>query len=145
MTLEMMEVFGWENVRGGDFVVIESYKLKFSLQHIYNFEENKIRYYVPNCLYLFGSTDDWHVYVLQLMNNRYYVGSCKQLGKALGAHFNGSGISWTRENKVIELLELITIKPGSGSYLEVKDRLIKNYISRYGWENIMGGQMPPRP
>jgi hypothetical protein len=141
---KMRKVFGWENVRGGDFVIVECYKLKVLLEHIYDFEENKIKYYVPNRPYLFGSSDDWHVYVLGLRNNRYYVGSCKQLGKALGAHFNGLGISWTQENKVIKLLELITIKPDSGSYLEVKDRLVRDYISRYGWENVRGGQMPPR-
>lgn len=99
---------------------------------------------MPNCPYRFGSSDDWHVYALELINNRYYIGSCKQLGKALGAHFNGLGISRRQENKVIKLLELITIKPDSDSNLEVKDRLVRDYISRYGWENVRGGQMPPR-
>jgi len=66
------------------------------------------------------------------------------LGKSLGEHFNGKGMAWTRDNPVIKVLELITIKPGSGRYLELKNRLLMDYILRYGWENVMRGQMPPR-
>ena len=92
MTLKMMETFGWENVRGGDFLVNETYKLQPLIAHIYNFEKNKINYYIENCHYLFGSSGHWHIYVLELADQHYYIGSCKQLGKDLGEHFNGTGI-----------------------------------------------------
>lgn len=142
MTLQNMERFGWENVRGGDFTVVESYRMKERLEHIYDFMENKIRYYVADCKYLFGSGDDWHVYVLELENNCFYVGSCQRLGKSLGEHFNGKSIAWTRDNRVVKVCELITIKPGAGSYLELKNRLVTDYIRQYGWEKVRGGQMP---
>jgi predicted GIY-YIG superfamily endonuclease len=144
LTLYYMEQFGWENVRGGDFVIVESYLLRERLEHIYDFMQNKIKYYVPDCKYLFGSTDDWHVYVLELKNDCFYVGSCQRLGKSLGEHFSGKGIAWTRDNPVVKVLELVTIPLGGESYLELKNRLLLDYIDRYGRDNVMGGQMPAK-
>ncbi len=145
MTLQAMERYGWENVRGGDFLVLETYLLKERLQHIYDFTSNKIKYYVAdNRRFLFGGSDNWFIYVLALCNGRFYIGSCQHLGKALGEHFNGKGIAWTRENLVIKVLELIIVKPGTGSHLELKNRLLLDYILQYGWENVLGGQMPKR-
>jgi hypothetical protein len=136
MTLQQMERFGWENVRGGDFTIVESYRLQERLEHIYDFEQNKIKYYVANCSYLFGTCDDWHVYVLGLENDRFYIGSCLRLGKSLGEHFGGKGIAWTRDNPVAKVLELITIKPGEGSYLKLKTRLVQGYVDRYGHDKV---------
>ena len=68
-------------------LVLEIYPLKERLEHIYNFAENKIRYYIKDKRrYLFGSSENWLIYVLQLCNGRCYIGSCKQLGKALGEY-----------------------------------------------------------
>lgn len=89
MTLQMMERFGCENVSGGDFLVVESYRLRERIEYIFDSTTNKIRYYVRDCRYLFGLCEDWHVYVLELENDRFYVGSCQRLGKSLGEHFNG--------------------------------------------------------
>lgn len=144
MTLQFMEKFGWENVRGGDYLVVESFKLQERISHIYDCEKNKIRYFVPDCPYLFGSFGEWHVYVLELESNFYYVGSCQKLGKSLGAHFDGKSIAWTRDHRAVKVLELITMKPGDGSHLELKERLVNEYIARYGRDNVLGGQMPPR-
>lgn len=144
LTLQNMERFGWENVRGGDFLVVESYRLKERLDHIFDTDNNKIKYYIADCHYLFGSCDDWHVYVLQLENARFYIGSCQRLGKSLGEHFSGKGISWTRDNPVLRVLELVTLKPGEGSYLELKSKLLDDYIKRYGRDFVLSGNMPPK-
>jgi len=42
MTLHYMERFGWENVRGGDFLVVESYRLKERLEYIYDTGNNTL-------------------------------------------------------------------------------------------------------
>ncbi|MBS1504069.1 MAG: GIY-YIG nuclease family protein [Bacteroidetes bacterium] len=145
MTLQAMERYGWENVRGGEFLVVENYLLKDRLKYIYDFEANKIRYYVNDKRhYLFGQDGSWLVYALELTNHHYYVGSCKNLGKSLGEHFNGTGISWTRNNPVNGVVELIVVKPEFEDYLEVKNRLLMTYIDKYGWSNVLGGQMPAR-
>jgi hypothetical protein len=130
---------------GGDFLVIETYLLKERLEHIYDFATNKIKYYIKDKRrYLFGGSDDWLIYVLELCNGRFYIGSCQHLGKALGEHFNGKGIAWTQDNPVISVLDLICVKPGAESYLELKNKLLMEYILQYGWENVLGGQMPKR-
>jgi predicted GIY-YIG superfamily endonuclease len=144
MTLHYMEKFGWENVRGGDYLVVEGFKLQERISHIYDCEQNRIKYFVRDCPYLFGSFGEWHVYVLELEHDRYYIGSCQRLGKSLGEHFAGKAIAWTRDNRVVKVLELITIQPGSGSHVELKDQLLMDYIGRFGWENVGGWPMPPR-
>jgi len=145
MTLQAMERYGWENVRGGEFLIVESNLLKIRLKHIYDFENNKIRYYVTDMKkYLFGQCADWLIYVLELADNYFYIGSCKHLGKALGPHFDGTGIYWTRIHPVVKVSELIIVKPDEGNYIEVKDKLKLDYINRYGWDNVKCGQMPKR-
>jgi len=137
-TLRLGKCQGW------GFFGSRNLPVKERLEHIYDFAENKIKYYVPRNCYLFGASDDWLIYVLELCNDRFYIGSCKHLGKALGEHFSGKGIAWTQENPVTRVLEVITVKPGSESYLELKSRLVNDYILQYGWKNVLGGQMPKR-
>ena len=144
MTLQFMERFGWENVRGGDYVVVESFKLQERISHIYDSKHNKIRHFVPDCRYLFGSFGEWHIYILELANGCFYIGSYQKLGKSLAAHFDGKSIAWTRDNKVLKVIDLITIKPVSDNYLKLKERLLTGYISRYGWEKVRGCYMPAR-
>jgi len=145
MTLQAMERYGWENVRGGEFLIVESNLLRMSLEHIYDFEANKIRYYVETLKqYLFGNCANWLIYVLELNNGRFYIGSCKQLGKAVGGHFNGKSLDWTIDNPVMRVTQVIQVTREMGSYKEYKNRLLLEYISRYGWDNVRGGNMPPK-
>src|ERR1700753_1545356 len=44
MTLQAMERFGWENVRGGGFFVGGNYLLRERVAYIYGFAQNKIGY-----------------------------------------------------------------------------------------------------
>jgi len=145
MTLQAMERFGWENVRGGDFLVVENYLLQERLEHIYDFEQNKIKYYVTDMKrYLFGGCEDWLIYVLELCDSHFYIGSCQQLGKTLGGHFSGKGIAWARDHPVVKVAELIVIKADMGNHVEMKNKMLNDYISRYGWKNVLDGEMPKK-
>lgn len=84
LTLQYMERFGWENVRGGEFLVVESYRLKERIDFIYDTQRNKIKYYLPDCRYLFGSCGDWHVYVLELAHDRFISAVVRVWVKRLG-------------------------------------------------------------
>jgi hypothetical protein len=44
--------FGWENVRGWDFLVVEGFKLQERIAHIYDCTQNRIRYFVLDSPYL---------------------------------------------------------------------------------------------
>lgn len=141
MTLHYMSKYGWQHVRGGEFLIIEEYQLKEQLKHIFDFDSNHIRYYIKDNRYLlFGATDNWLIYVLELENGKYYIGSTKRLGKALGKHFNGLNVNWTRENKPLVVKEFIEIKPDAKYYLDIKREMLDAYILKYGRENVMGGQ-----
>ncbi len=143
MTLEAMERFGWENVRGGDFLALENVVVQEKLSQIYDCGENKIRYFIAeNRHLLFGKTEDWLVYVLELGSGKFYIGSCQHLGRSLGVHFNGRGAGWTKKYGVVRVLELHMVKKGGREYLDFKHNLVLAYIAKYGWENVMGGSMP---
>jgi len=82
--------------------------------------------------------------VLELRNARFYIGSCKQLGKAIGGHFNGKSLDWTTENPVVRVAQVMKVIIEMGSYREYKNRLFLYCIARYGWNNVRGGPMPPK-
>ncbi len=138
LTLHWMGMKGWENVRGGDFLVIEDYRLKELIDHIFDAKLNRIRYFVPKCPYLFGVSQDWIIYVLELENGCFYIGSTKRLGKALGKHFLGKGIDFTRINKPLRVLDYFTVPPPN-NYLEVKRKMLLEHVGYYGKDKVLGG------
>lgn len=138
LTLIYMEKMGWQNVRGGDYCKTEDYKLKEDIDHIFDTEANKIRYFVPQVKYLFGTSEDYIIYILELENNKYYIGSTQKLGKCLGKHFLGKGIDWTRFNRPINVLEYYTV-PFPSNYIEEKLKRLKEHVAYYGMENVRGG------
>ena len=48
-----------------------------------------------------------NIYVLELENNKYYIGKTNSLELRLDSHFNGRGCKWTTKYKPIKLIELI--------------------------------------
>jgi len=141
MTLHYMEQYGWQNVRGGGFFGFGEERIIEKINHIYDIAANKIRYYIPDCKYLFGASNDWLVYVLELQDGFYYIGSGKRLGKALGDHFNGSTIGWTREHIPIAVAEWHVIRSEDGHYLQFKDHVKQNYIQKFGQDKVLGGNV----
>ncbi|HEY4198916.1 MAG TPA: GIY-YIG nuclease family protein [Mucilaginibacter sp.] len=144
-TLKQMERFGWQNVRGGDFLVTDDHLLAAQIEHIYDLTENRIKYYVNDNRFIFGKTQDWLVFVLECEDKHFYIGSCKQLGKALGEHFSGQGIIFTRDHPVISVVEIFTITEDTKSLKAFKDDLRDRYIERYGWDSVMAAEMPKKP
>ena len=46
------------------------------------------------------------IYILELENNKYYVGKTTNTAFRLEQHFNNSGSQWTKKYKPIKILEL---------------------------------------
>lgn len=138
LTLIYMEKIGWENVRGGDYCKTEDYMLKEDLDLIFDTETNKIRYFVPQVKYLFGTSEDYIIYILELENGKFYIGSTQKLGKCLGKHFLGKGINWTKFNRPVKVLEHYTV-PSPGNHIEEKLKRLKEHVAYYGMENVRGG------
>ena len=75
-----------------------------------------------------------HIYILQLENNKYYIGKTNNPSFRVSDHFTGNGSTWTSIHKPIKLLDLI---PNCDDYDE--DKYTQMYMDKYGIENVRGG------
>ena len=74
------------------------------------------------CLYL--------TYVLELENNKYYVGASSNVNVRLAAHWTGNGARWTRMHKPVKIISL---------HVGDKEReLTIATMKTHGWENVRG-------
>ena len=74
------------------------------------------------------------IYVLQLENNKYYVGKTVNPAFRLNAHFNSHGSSWTQKYKPIKVLELVS---NCSDFDE--DKYTLKYMNEKGVMNVRGG------
>lgn len=74
------------------------------------------------------------IYVLQLEQDKYYVGKTKNYQARLLSHFTNNGSAWTREYKPIDIIEIV---PDCDDYDE--DKYTRMYMDMYGVNNVRGG------
>ena len=76
----------------------------------------------------------FYVYVLKLENDKYYVGKASDPHARYEKHLNGKGARWTRRYPP---LEMIGVYETTNMFDE--DKTTKEYMSRYGIDNVRGG------
>lgn len=76
------------------------------------------------------------IYVLELENNKYYIGKTNNLEKRLNDHREERGCEWTKRYKYLKLKEL-RYNIDNNSILE--DTLTIEYMKKYGINNVRGG------
>jgi predicted GIY-YIG superfamily endonuclease len=76
------------------------------------------------------------IYILQLENDKFYVGKTKNPQIRIKDHFNQFGSYWTKINKPEKILEIIEIND-KDNYEE--DKYTFKYMEKYGIENVRGG------
>jgi hypothetical protein len=74
------------------------------------------------------------IYVLELENGKYYVGSTNNFERRYQEHLNGEGSSWTKIHKPVKILE---VNPWNSPYDE--DNKTKELMAKYGVNNVRGG------
>jgi predicted GIY-YIG superfamily endonuclease len=74
------------------------------------------------------------IYILKLKNNKYYIGKTQNVENRYEQHLNGNGSSWTKKYKPISIIKQIK----STSQFD-EDKYVKEYMSKYGIENVRGG------
>ena len=74
------------------------------------------------------------VYCLKLEDEKYYVGMTYNFNLRYAQHECGEGARWTRRHRPIDVVEII---PNSGG--EMENLKTKEYVEKYGWENVRGG------
>jgi predicted GIY-YIG superfamily endonuclease len=78
--------------------------------------------------------DQINIYILQLEQNKYYIGKSNDPQKRFQEHLNGKGSAWTNLYKPIKLLQII---PNASHFDE--DKYTKEYMLKYGIQNVRGG------
>ena len=74
------------------------------------------------------------LYVLQLEDNKWYVGKSADVAKRFEQHKKGSGSAWTKEYAPIRIAETRKIN----SSLD-ETTVTKEYMKKYGIDNVGGG------
>lgn len=74
------------------------------------------------------------IYILQLEQQKYYIGKTNNPQFRLEHHFNSNGSEWTKIYKPLKVLE---IKPNCDDYDE--DKYTRIYMDKYGINNVRGG------
>ena len=75
-----------------------------------------------------------YIYVLELVDSKYYIGKTDNPQFRLESHFNSNGAAWTKKYKPINIIELI---PNCDDYDE--DKFTLKYMEKYGINNVRGG------
>jgi predicted GIY-YIG superfamily endonuclease len=74
------------------------------------------------------------IYILELINNKYYIGKTNDVMRRYDEHMNNIGSAWTRLYKPIKLIECHSVKT-----VYDEDNITKDYMKKYGIENVRGG------
>jgi predicted GIY-YIG superfamily endonuclease len=74
------------------------------------------------------------IYIIKLEKGKYYIGKTRNIEKRYEEHLTGTGSGWTKKHKPLSLIK--TIK--STSQFD-EDKYVKEYMAKYGIENVRGG------
>ena len=74
------------------------------------------------------------IYILQLEQEKYYIGKTTNPSFRIDKHFYSDGSFWTKKYKPVSLLELI---PNCDAFDEDKHTI--KYMEKYGINNVRGG------
>ena len=87
-----------------------------------------------NCDLLLSFPDGLeYVYILELENNKYYVGYTENFNSRMVSHFGGNGSKWTKIHIPISIKEVFR-----GDKSNENDKTIDMMV-KYGYENVRGG------
>ena len=75
-----------------------------------------------------------YIYVLELEQNKYYVGKTNNVNFRIQDHINNNGSSWTKKYKPIRVVEIIN---NCDDYDE--DKYTRIYMDKFGIDNVRGG------
>ena len=74
------------------------------------------------------------IYVLQLEQEKYYIGKTENPNFRIEQHFSSGGAAWTKKYNPISVIEII---PDCDDYDE--DKYTRRYMDNYGIDNVRGG------
>ena len=75
-----------------------------------------------------------YIYILELKENKYYIGKTYNPNFRIEQHFDNNGSKWTIKYKPIKCIKII---PNCDNYDE--DKYTIKYMEQYGINNVRGG------
>ena len=75
-----------------------------------------------------------YIYVLQLEQDKFYVGKTDSPDVRINSHFNNSGSAWTKKYRPIKVQEVID---NCDDYDE--DKMVLKMMEQHGIDNVRGG------
>jgi predicted GIY-YIG superfamily endonuclease len=74
------------------------------------------------------------LYILQLEDDKWYIGKTDDIHKRFEQHKNGKGSEWTRLYKPIKMVETRKI-----TSIHDETNVTKDFMKKYGIDNVRGG------
>ena len=81
------------------------------------------------------------IYVLELEEDKYYIGQTKDVNLRFEQHLKGKLSSeWTKKYKPLRIIEIITTNfTKISEAISLENSITVKYMRKYGWENVRGG------
>lgn len=132
-TINLMKEKGWNKVRGGFWSNISDYDTIKGLHHHNYFTEIKISD-------IQFDIRTYTIFVLELEENKIFVGFSSNPKKALKNHSNGKASKWTKLYKPIGVIETRVFKSNTGKIdMNFVDEIVLEYCKKYDPSNVRGG------
>jgi predicted GIY-YIG superfamily endonuclease len=74
-----------------------------------------------------------YIYVLKLVDDRYYIGRSQNIVQRIEDHFSGNGSVYTKKYKPLNVVEIVEEKTND----DERNKTIE-YIGKYTWEKVRG-------
>ncbi len=78
------------------------------------------------------------IYVLELEDDKYYVGKTNNIDARLRDHFDGGGSAWTKSHHPIKRVCRVTNETGSAHSIEMSETI--HLMHQFGIDNVRGSQ-----
>jgi predicted GIY-YIG superfamily endonuclease len=74
-----------------------------------------------------------YIYVLKLIDERYYVGRTGNILRRVKQHFSGYGAKYTKAYKPLKVIEVVEEMTNDD-----ERKMTFKYVDKYGWEKVRG-------
>ena len=136
-TLQCIKEFGWERVRGGDFIHVDRQQHFYHLLSDTTLGNELCPIPVENCIDI--SQYQRCVYTLRLEGGKYFVSTTKHLNKAIASEAGAYGSEWTRIFKSEALIKVTSVNSDQ-DFREAHLTELKASFLEYGFANVRGGE-----
>lgn len=136
-TLRCIEEFGWKNVRGGDYIYVNEKQHYLHLIQESNLGNAICPVDVEDGIDI--SKFESCVFTLELEEDKYFVGTTKNLNLAILSELNGRGAEWTGIFKPRRLVRVISVNNDEEfEHLHLQE--LKSAFLKYHCDDVRGGR-----